>query len=364
MTYQIMQARAAQLGGPAGGTMKRIKSALTAVITVAVVFGLRAPVATQGSATPGAAPLAGGRVTHIGVVVKDMDAALREYVRVMGFAMPKVNSYPQPVPGGKTANYKVATVYMPNFFIEIIQPVNAEGPYHEHLQAHGQSIQHIGVAIPGEGSVDDQRTALEQAGGRWSLGPKGGFYAYVNFYPTLGTAIEVIREKMAQAPTPPPAATDPLPPLGALRVTHVGFAATDTASVVGNFTKLFGVPAPKVNEYKDSQYPPDSKWNRSAYLRLAQWNQGGIGMEFIESVGGPTPWSDYVARQKGTAAQHVAINVGNNIDEMIRDLQAKGGKWTNGKPGGGYAYLDFMDTLGLIFELNGTSKSAPAPAAK
>ena len=34
--------------------------------------------------------------------------------------------------------------------------------------------------------------------------------------------------------------------------------------------------------------------------------------------------------------------------------------WTNDKPGGNYAYLDFMDTLGLVFELNGTSKSAAA----
>ncbi len=83
-----------------------------------------------------------------------------------------------------------------------------------------------------------------------------------------------------------------------------------------------------------------------------------MGLELIESVGGPTPWSEYVARHKGTAAQHLAINVGDKMDEMIRDLRAKGGKWTNGKTGGAYAYLDFMDTLGLIFELNGTSKSA------
>ena len=48
------------------------------------------------------------------------------------------------------------------------------------------------------------------------------------------------------------------------------------------------------------------------------------------------------------------------MDELIRDLQSKGGKWTNGKPGGNYAYLDFTDTLGLIFELNGTSKSSRA----
>jgi hypothetical protein len=85
-----------------------------------------------------------------------------------------------------------------------------------------------------------------------------------------------------------------------------------------------------------------------------------MGVEVIESVGRPTPWSEYVQRQKGTAAQHLAINVGNRMDETIRDLTAKGGAWTNGKPGGNYAYLDFMDTLGIIFELNGTSKSAAA----
>ncbi|MGE3578254.1 MAG: hypothetical protein AB7I25_07320 [Vicinamibacterales bacterium] len=54
----------------------------------------------------------------------------------------------------------------------------------------------------------------------------------------------------------------------------------------------------------------------------------------------------------------MAINVGTMMDEQIADLQQKGGKWTNGKAGGGYAYLDFMDTLGLIFELNGSSTSA------
>src|SRR5262249_38461823 len=162
------------------------------------------------------------------------------------------------------------------------------------------------------------------------------------------------------APPPPPRGGVAPPPLAALPVTHVGFAASDTAAATGAFAKVLGIMPPKVNEYKDSQYPPDSKWNMSAYLRLAFWNQGGTGLEFIESVGGPTPWSEFVKLQKGTAAQHIAINVGTRMDEMIRDLQAKGGKWTNGKPGGGYAYLDFQDTLGLVFELNGTSKSAGA----
>ena len=78
----------------------------------------------------------------------------------------------------------------------------------------------------------------------------------------------------------------------------------------------------------------------------------------IESAGGPTPWSDFLQKHKGNTVQHVSVGVGDQMDEQIADLQKKGGTWTNGKPGGAYAYLDFADTLGLIFELNGSSKSA------
>jgi hypothetical protein len=107
-----------------------------------------------------------------------------------------------------------------------------------------------------------------------------------------------------------------LPPLAASPVTHVGFAATDAALVARGFANALGIMAPRVIDYKDAQYPPDAKWNRNAYLRIATWNQGGIGLELIESVDGPTPWSEFAHRQMGTAAQHIAINVGDRVDEI------------------------------------------------
>jgi catechol 2,3-dioxygenase-like lactoylglutathione lyase family enzyme len=327
-------------------------------ITAVSVFSMHQTASTQGNG------LNTAKVTHIGVVVSDIDAAVREYGRIMGFKPPQVNTYPLPLPDGGKVEIKVATFNMPNFGIEVIQPLSAQGPYQEHLKAFGTSIQHVGLMVPGPGSIDEVRSALEQQGGRWTLGAKGLNYAFVNFQPTLGTSLEVNRGGVpAGATAMAPAPGDALPPLASLNATHVGFAATNTANVVGGFAKALGIAPPKVMEYKDSQYPPESKWDRSAFLRLAFWDQGGTGMEVIESVGSPTPWSDFVTKQKGTAAQHLAINVGDKMDETIRDLVAKGGKWTNGKPGGNYAYLDFMDKLGLIFELNGTSKSAP-PAKK
>jgi prepilin-type processing-associated H-X9-DG protein len=334
--------------------MNGIRCAVIAAAIAVAALSVGQRVQTQGG------ELAAGKVNHVGVVVPDVDAALREYVRVMGFTRPKVSEYPIPLPDGKTTRFKNAVLYMPNFFIELIQPVSENGPYYEHLKAQGASIEHMGLYVPGQGSIDDVRAALEQAGGKWVLGNKGANYAYVDFHSRIGTTLEVNRGATGAPGEPPmtPPTGDALPPLGALPVTHVGFAATDTAAVVSSLAKIIGITAPKVMEYKDAQYPPSSNWSTSAFLRLAMFTNVGTGVEVIESVGGPTPWSEYVKQQKGTAAQHVAINVGNRMDEEIKDLQAKGGKWTNGKPGGNYAYLDFTNTLGLVFELNGTSKSA------
>lgn len=331
--------------------MRRINIALLVVTVAAGVLVMRETPVGQGN------EFGNARVTHIGMAVPDIDKAVREYVRVMGFRPPKVNQYPIPMPDGSKTEFKSATLYMSNFFIELNQPVTPAGPFHDHLQARGMGIQHVGLVVPGQGSIDDLRNGFEQQGGRWVLGSKGGAYAYINFQPTLGTTIELNRGTSGAPGEPPPAPGDALPPLASLNVGHVGFAATDAAQVSSGFAKLLGIAPPKVMEYKDSQYPPDAKWSKSAFLRIGFLSHGPIGLEFIESVGGPTPWSEDVARHKGTAAQHLAINVGDKMDEMIRDLVAKGGKWTNGKPGGNYAYLDFTNTLGLVFELNGTSKS-------
>ena len=334
--------------------MNRMRNVGFAACAAVAALTLQGLVVAQGG------ELATAKLSHFGVVVPDIDKAVKEYVRVMGFKAPTVNTYPLPMPDGRKAEIKVATLYMPNFYIELNQPVNKVGPFHDHLQAHGLSIMHLGLSLPGAGSVDAARAALEQHGGTWTLGEKGGTYAYVDLNKTLGTSYEVVRGASPPgAPAPAVPAGDALPPLAALNVGHVGFAAVDTTVLTEAYARTFGVAAPKVMEYKDSQYPPNNRWSPTAFLRLAFWNQGGTGLEAIESVGGPTPWSEDVAKHNGSMAQHLAINVGNRMDEMITDLMAKGGKWTNGKPGGGYAYLDFSETLGVIFELNGTSKSAP-----
>lgn len=147
--------------------------------------------------------------------------------------------------------------------------------------------------------------------------------------------------------------------LGSMRVAHVGFAVTDAYEAARAYSDVFGIPMPMMSAGRDLEFPPGSQWNEAAQLRVAHWQQGEVGMELIESVGGPTPWSEYLEKQKGNTAYSIAFDVGDRMDEILLDLQTKGARWIYGKPGGTDAYLDFTETLGLIIEIMGTAKSAP-----
>ena len=326
-----------------------------AVLTVAALCAGWSAIATmQAPPTVGADV----EVTHFGIVTRDLDATLREFTRVMGFPAAPVSQFPIDMPDGRKATTKLAALSFPNFRLEILQPIDPHGPYYDHLQQFGMGIQHAGLNVT-SGNIEELKQAMEQKGGRWVLGAPKGTFAYLDFRPTLGTTLELVRGTGAGGPAAPSVPTDgSLPPLASLPVTHIGFAVKDFDSTARDFANVLGVTAPRAMDYKDSQYPPAAKWNRDAYLRLGTWRQKSIGIELIQSIGGPTPWSEFVEQQRGVAAQHIAINVGDRMDEMLKDLQAKNGTWTNGKAGGNYAYVDFMSTLGVVLELNGTSKTA------
>src|SRR5215510_692411 len=84
-------------------------------VSMFAVLGTSTRVATQGVTLSGV-------VTHVGVVVSDIDKAIPEYVRVMGFPTPKINDNLRlPIgPDGIVQDARIATMYMPNFFIEVV----------------------------------------------------------------------------------------------------------------------------------------------------------------------------------------------------------------------------------------------------
>src|SRR5947208_3433818 len=125
------------------------------VALVAIAAAAWLPARAEGPAQIGTSPL-----IHAGVVVSNIEETSRQYARVMGFAPPAVNDVSIDAPNGQKVTFKLATVYMPNFYIELVQPVSKNGPYAEHWQKHGMSIQHLGLSL--DGDVDAVRAGLEQ----------------------------------------------------------------------------------------------------------------------------------------------------------------------------------------------------------
>lgn len=311
-----------------------------------------AVVATGRLSGQAAAQLGGGPLNHVGVVVRDAEAATKHFADVMGITPPKVMSVQLALTDNSKVDIRYATVQLPNLLIEFEQPVSPRGPLFDHLQTVGQSLHHVGFAVTD--GVDEKRAFLQQQGGRWVAGPAGAGYAFVELRDRLGATIEIVKATYPAANAP--AAVDPATPapLGSRAFSHVGIAVANTDAVAKAWSDILGVPAPTVRDYKDAQYPPGHAWSLESFIRLTSWRQANIGVELLGAVGRTNPWSDSVERFKGSNLQHLALPVGDRMAETIAELQKKGGKWTNGKPGGGYAYLDFTDQFGITFELNGT----------
>ena len=55
----------------------------------------------------------------------------------------------------------------------------------------------------------------------------------------------------------------------------------------------------------------------------------------------------------GVVVRDVHEAAGDKLEETVRLFQSNGAAWINGKLGGSYMYLDFTESLGSFFELNG-----------
>ena len=62
-----------------------------------------------------------------------------------------------------------------NFKVEINQPDSKSGPIYEHLQKFGPGMHRVAFAV--KDVLDEKRAALEQKGGKWTAGARGGVAA-------------------------------------------------------------------------------------------------------------------------------------------------------------------------------------------
>lgn len=324
-----------------------------AAAAVALVLGGVASASAQSSAqsaTIGSAPLA-----RVGVVVRDVKASVQKYVDVFQLpAAPAITTVKVDLPKG-SFKVKRAVVQLPNARIEIDQPQGSSGPAADYLKQYGQGIYRLGYSVPD--AIAARVAALEQKGGRLVAGKAAGTFAWVDMSASLGTIIDLMQDAApVPAASPAPSIVGDKAVLANTAMSHVGFGVPNADETAKAFAEAFGIPAPTVRDFKPVDIPPGYNADPAATLRLTSWKQTNTGMELIQSLG-QTNWTDFVGKHgKRAAPQHLAFPVGDKLAQTTRLFQSKGAAWTNGKIGGTYMYLDFTETLGIIFELNGAWK--------
>lgn len=306
-----------------------------------------------------AGPLAGASITRLGVVVPDIDKTIKKFAEIFGTDVPTIGQESVDLPDGAKVKVKVARVYEPGFHFEIYQPDGGKGPFAEYLKTYGRGHFSMGISVAGD--VDAIRKRMVEQGGTWTGGKAGGSYAFVNFQKRLGGTLHIVKEQAPMIPSPLPTQTGIF---GGRPLGHVGVATTNIEDTHKAFIEILGVANLPIGIVPRDvpgpwPYPPNTKYDGNVKLRHVILRMGTVGIELIESLGGPTPWTEAIEKYKGTTFQHIAVGRGTHEYEAWVQMGMKmGARWTNGSiPGRGvvpnsgpFAYLDWTDSIGLVIE--------------
>ncbi|HKX79937.1 MAG TPA: VOC family protein [Novosphingobium sp.] len=321
--------------------MKRNPVSVMGLLALSIVLGAAKPPSTMD----------GAPLYAIGVVTPDIEATVRQYERVTGVIPENMGTASITEPDGTRVTAKMYVVFMSNFYIKLFQPITPNGPYARHLDKFGMSIQNAQFAVSDLPAV---RGRMIENGGRWSLGAPGDGWAYVDFKEKLGLTLEPMSTPKPERPLNLAPGTSS--PLGAMPVTHIGIAVLDVKKAGKAYSKVFGIPEPKIERVRISKYPPGSDGKDVHRFRIARWQQGAVGMELLEPTTLPDASKAFMTNHGGNAAYYITFDAGDRFEQVRDDLQKKGGKRIYGSPDGGSSYLDFLDTLGLVVKITGSPR--------
>lgn len=142
-----------------------------------------------------------GKVDQIGIVVRDIEAAMRRYTELLGVGgwlgyrlgpgSLGVSTY-----RGKPGEYEILLAIAGSRpQVELIQSLRGPNIFEEHLEQHGEGLHHLGFYVR---NLDDAVAELDASGlemifsgGRYPGRERGG-YAYFETRDALGILAELI----------------------------------------------------------------------------------------------------------------------------------------------------------------------------
>jgi methylmalonyl-CoA epimerase len=123
------------------------------------------------------------KIDHVGIVVKDLDAALATYSKHFGFAV-------NPAKGGEVPALGIKNAFMPvgESDLEFIQPLGEEGPVAQFAKDRGEGQFLLSIA------VDDIEAAVEHLRGLGArVGNPANGVAFVSMKSTHGVNLQLVQ---------------------------------------------------------------------------------------------------------------------------------------------------------------------------
>lgn len=314
-------------------------------IRAAIIGGLASTVLSGSAFAATPAVFDQRTVTHIGMVVRDVEKTARAVADVFGLKMPAIrDTRPVPLakgyPGDRRAYTRVADMQFDNIVLEIAEPKGGKSPWKDFLEQYGEGLHHVSFDVP---SVDDYARLLESKGGTRTIGVAGGDYALVDLMSTLGIVIE-LKKAPAGAPSAPQSVGPPNPK-GLRSIARIGLMVADGDRFRAAWAGLFDVPVKPAVETagRKLQFPDDYTGdplasNREIYIPL-----NNMWVNLIQPVGGKSPWRDLLERRQGGHYINFFVDDVNASDAY---LTTKGGRRILGNKNAPYSYNDMHETLG------------------
>jgi catechol 2,3-dioxygenase-like lactoylglutathione lyase family enzyme len=158
----------------------------------------------------GMLPFLKNGVAQVGFIVKDLDAAVENWVKLFGVGPWHFYTYGKPLVRkmsyhGKPVEHRMrlALANIGPLRIELIQPLEGDTVYADFVREHGYGMHHFGLL------TDDMEASLAQARAAGlamimdgaGFGKDGdGHYAYLDTEAALGTTIELIERPKGRMP--------------------------------------------------------------------------------------------------------------------------------------------------------------------
>lgn len=141
--------------------------------------------------------------------------------------------------------------------------------------------------------------------------------------------------------------------LGTNVICQIAFVVRDIEKAAKAYADVFGMemPAIALTDPAEKAHTAYRGAPTTGQAKLAFFQMGGLSLELIEPVGGPSVWQEVLDAQ-GEGVHHIAFTV-KGMDAALAKLEAMGmpavqrGDYTGGR----YAYVDGVGKLHVLLEL-------------